>query len=355
MKDQFKKLIIVVVAIVVLGLGYYIFKQANRNDLGDGFVGGNGRIEATEIDIAAKIPARVEEILVREGDFVKQGQLLAIMQTDVLQAQLDEAKADLQQAKSNEIRAKAKIVLSESDKLAAEAELAKRENDFDAAIRRFSRSSSARSGAVSAQQLDDDETAKRGARAVLEQGKAQVTVAVAAIEAAKAEAEGAASKVKAAEATVNRIQADINDSRLLAPRDGRIQYRVAQPGEVLAAGGRLLNMVDLSDVYMTFFLPTAAAGQVGMGTEVRLVLDAFPNLVIPANISFVASTAQFTPKTVETADERQKLMFRVRAQIPVDLLERHLKNVKIGLPGEAWIKIDKDAEWPAAMTERLLK
>ena len=355
MKDQFKKLIIVVVAIVVVGLGYYLFQQLNRNDLGPGFVGGNGRIEATEIDIAAKIPARVEEILVREGDFVKQGQLLAVMQTDVLQAQLDEAKAGLQQAKSNEIRARAKIVLSESDKLAAEAELARRENDFNAAIRRFGRSSSARSGAVSAQQLDDDETAKRGALAVLEQGKAQVTVAVAAIEAAKAEAEGAASSVKAAEATVNRIQADIDDSQLVAPKDGRIQFRIAQPGEVLPAGGRLLNMVDLADVYMTFFLPTAAAGQVGMGTEVRLVLDAFPDLVIPANISFVASTAQFTPKTVETADERQKLMFRVRAQIPVDLLERHLKNVKVGLPGEAWIKIDKNADWPTAMTERLLK
>ena len=119
---------------------------------------------------------------------------------------------------------------------------------------------------------------------------------------------------KAAQATERRILADIDDSELKAPRDGRIQYRVAEPGEVLAAGGRVLNMVDLADVYMTFFLPTEQAGLLALGSEARLVLDAAPDLVIPANISFVASVAQFTPKTVETSDERLKLMFRVKEQ-----------------------------------------
>ncbi len=91
-----------------------------------------------------------------------------------------------------------------------------------------------------------------------------------------------------------------------------------QPGEVLAAGGRVLNLVDLGDVYMTFFLPTAEAGRVALGAEVRIVLDAAPQYVIPAKVSFVADVAQFTPKTVETAQERQKLMFRVKAQIAPD-------------------------------------
>jgi len=100
-----------------------------------------------------------------------------------------------------------------------------------------------------------------------------------------------------------------------------VQYRVAQPGEVVGAGGRVINMVDLSDVYMTFFLPTALAGRVAMGTEVRLVLDAIPQYVIPAQVSFISDVAQFTPKTVETANEREKLMFRIRAQIPVELLK----------------------------------
>ena len=83
-------------------------------------------------------------------------------------------------------------------------------------------------------------------------------------------------------ATVERIQADIKDSALKSPREGRVQYRVAQPGEVVGAGGRVLSLVDLSDVYMTFFLPTAVVGRVALGTEVRLVLDAAPQYVIPA-------------------------------------------------------------------------
>ena len=158
---------------------------------------------------------------------------------------------------------------------------------------------------------------------------------------------GANATVKAADATVSRVKADIDDSALAAPRDARVQYRIAQPGEVLAGGGRLLNLVDLSDVYMTFFVPETDAGRIAMGSEVRIVLDAAPQYVIPARVSFVASTAQFTPKTVETATERQKLMFRVKAQIDRDLLRKHLKLVKTGLPGMAWLKLDGQAEWPA--------
>ena len=153
---------------------------------------------------------------------------------------------------------------------------------------------------------------------------------------------GAQSAVEAARANVERIQADIKDSALKSPRDGRVQYRVAQPGEVVGAGGRVLSLVDLSDVYMTFFLPTAVAGRVALGTEVRLVLDAAPQYVIPAKVSFVADVAQFTPKTVETASEREKLMFRIRAQIPVELLKKYITQVKTGLPGMAYVRLDSN-------------
>jgi HlyD family secretion protein len=105
---------------------------------------------------------------------------------------------------------------------------------------------------------------------------------------------------------------------------------------------------------MTFFLPETVAGRVALGTEVRIVLDAAPQFVIPARVSFVASTAQFTPKTVETASERQKLMFRVRAQIDRELLLKHVQQVKTGLPGLAWVKVDAQAVWPAKLTTTLM-
>jgi HlyD family secretion protein len=164
---------------------------------------------------------------------------------------------------------------------------------------------------------------------------------------------GAASSVTATLATVIRIQADIEDSHLKSPRSGRVQYLVAQAGEVLAAGGKVLNLVDLSDVYLTFFLPEAAAGRVAIGAEVHLVLDALPQYVIPARVSFVASTAQFTPKTVETASERQKLMFRVKLQLPRDVLEKYASLVKAGVPGVAYVKVDRAAQWPPALSVNL--
>ena len=154
---------------------------------------------------------------------------------------------------------------------------------------------------------------------------------------------------------IPRIQADIDDAALKAPRDGRVQYLVARAGEVVAAGGRVLNLIDLSDVYMTFFLPTAAAGKVALGTEVRLVFDAAPQYVVPAKVSFIASEAQFTPKTVETASEREKLMFRVRAQISPELLQKHLAQVKTGLPGVAHVRLDPATEWPARLRANLVK
>ena len=115
---------------------------------------------------------------------------------------------------------------------------------------------------------------------------------------------------------------------------------------VLPSGGKVLNLVDLSDVYMTFFVPETVVGKLALGSEVRVVLDAAPQYVIPAKISYVASTAQFTPKTVETANERQKLMFRVKAQFSRELLQKHLDVVKTGLPGVAWLKLDSQAKWP---------
>jgi HlyD family secretion protein len=159
--------------------------------------------------------------------------------------------------------------------------------------------------------------------------------------------------VIAAQATIDRIVADIDDSSLKTPRDGRAQYKVAEEGEVLPAGGRVLNLVDLGDVYMTFYLPTKQAGAVAIGAEARIVLDAFPEYVIPATITYVASVAQFTPKTVETEAERQKLMFRLKGNVAPDLLRKYKQMIKTGVPGMAYVKLDSSAEWPDNLAIRL--
>ncbi|HEY5580705.1 MAG TPA: HlyD family secretion protein [Rhodoferax sp.] len=351
MKTNLKTAVTSAVLLAAAGAALMAWSPWRAQGLGEGFISGNGRIEATEIAVATKLAGRVEKILVAEGDFVKAGQPLAQMQIESLQAQREEALARLQQAQQAVSGAEVQVAFQESNYQAALAVVAQRESDLDTAQRRLPRSEKlAQEGFFSSQLLDDDRAKVRSLQASVSAAKAQAKAAQVGISAARNQVSGALSNVRALQATLARIDVELTDSELKSPRDGRIQFRVAQAGEVLGGGGRVLSLIDLSDVYMTFFLPETVAGRVALGSDVRIVLDAAPQFVIPAKVSFVASTAQFTPKTVETASERQKLMFRVRAQIDPSLLQRHRAQVKTGLPGVAWLKLDPKAQWPAHLT-----
>lgn len=340
---------VIPVVVVALGAGgYYGWSTMNAEGLPEGIASGNGRIEAVEIDISTKTAGRIRDIVANEGDLVKAGQVLAHMDTVQLQAERREADAQLQRAVIG-VEADASVVTQrEAEKTAAEAVVAQREAELNAALKRLERTEQlVKSSTVSLQVLDDDRASFEGARAAVSAAKAQLAAADAAISTAKAQVVDARASTDAAKATLERIDAEIDDSTLISPRDGRVQYRVAQPGEVLSAGGRVLNLVDLSDVSMTFFLPTEQAGRVALGSEVRIVLDAAPKYLIPASVSFVADVAQFTPKSVETEVEREKLMFRIKARIPQALLAKHIQMVKTGLPGVAYVRLDPAAAWPA--------
>jgi len=336
------------VTLVLAGGAYLAWLYLKPASLPAGIAAGNGRIEAVEIDIATKIPGRIKDILVDEGDFVSAGQVLAHMDTEQLEAQKREAQAQLQRVTIAVQTAQSTVRQREAERAAAAAVVAQREAEQDAAERRLARSVElAPRGATPIQTLDDDRARYQGAKAATSAAKAQVEATEAGLGAAKSLVVEAKAAVEAAQATIDRIEADIKDSTLRSPRDGRVQYRVAQPGEVLSAGGRVLNFVDLSDVYMTFYLPTEQAGRVALDAEARIVLDAAPQYVVPARVSYVSDVAQFTPKTVETAEERQKLMFRIKARIAPELLRKYIRRVKTGLPGMAYVKLEPEAEWPA--------
>ncbi len=335
------------IAAAVLFALYLGWQMLDGDELPDGIISGNGRIEAVEIDVSAKIPGRVDAILVDEGEFVEADQIVARMDTETLLAQKAEAEARLAQAVNGIQIAQSQVAQQLSNRAAVTAMVRQREAELVAARGRLARSTTlAEEGATSMQERDDNAAQAESAAAAVEAAQAQVSAVDAAIQTARSQIGAARAQVDAARATVARIDAEIGDSALRTPTDGRVQYLVAQPGEVIGGGGRVLNLVNLGDVYMTLFLPETVAGRVALGTEVRIVLDAAPEMVVPARVSFVADVAQFTPKTVETADERQKLMFRVRAQIDPELLQRNLAQVKTGLPGVAYVRVDKDTPWP---------
>ena len=342
---------LIVAAGVIAFLAWELLKPKG---LPEGFAGGNGRIEATEIDVDAKIAERIRTVTVHEGDLVRPEQLLVQMNTDVLMAQRREAEAQLQSALDSVATAESRLAQRRAEKTAAIAVIAQRKAELDAAEKYFLRTQAlAPKDFVTVQNLDNARADFKSKEAAVSTAEADAAAADAAVHSAISEVLDARSKVDAERATIQRIQANIDDSELRSPVDGRVQYRVAEPGEVLPAGGRVLNLINLEDVYMTFFLPDKLAGQVAVGAEARIVLDAFPQIVIPATISFVSSVAQFTPKTVETVEERQKLTFRIKAQIAPELLRQYLSQVKTGLPGMAYVRLDPHATWPSDLQTRL--
>jgi len=312
--------------LIAISVGIFASQRFKQSGLPEGFTVGNGRIEATEIDVATKLSGRIKEVLVDEGAIVEAEQVVARMDTQTLEAQLRQAQAQRKQTHNAKASLAAIVAQRQSELRFAEKELKRSKALIEDEV-------------ITQQRLDSDETKR--------------AIAEAALQAAKAKAVEADSAIEAAGAAIDRIKADLDDSVLKAPRGGRVQYRLAEPGEVLPAGGKILTLLDLTDVYMTVFLPETVVGKVALGAEARLVFDAAPHLVIPAVVSYVASRAQFTPKTVETSTERQKLVFRLKVQIDPVLLQQYQPLVKTGVPGVAYIRLNADAPWPERFEVKL--
>ncbi|CAD7051231.1 secretion protein HlyD [Pseudorhizobium halotolerans] len=313
--------IIGLLVVAFLGAAAWYVNEQNNRGLPEGFAAGNGRLEADQIDLATRLGGRVAEIRVSEGDLVHAGDVVAVMDTSELQALLSSARADAARAESqiNEVRAL----------------IQQREADLALARIEFQRTGQLAERGVQSQALAD-------------RAKATLAVAEAAVEAAQAQLSTAERAVEAARALATRYETQIADSTLTAPVFGRILYRLAQPGEVIAAGGRVVTIINLTQVYMEIFLPAADTMRTPIGAEARIRLDNI-DYAIPARVSFVSPEAQFTPRTVETYEERADLMFRIRVRVPEELVRTYVDHVRTGLRGVATIRLSgNDTEpWPA--------
>ena len=308
------------VAIVAfIGVRYLIKRH---NALPEGIASGNGRIEGKLVDVSAKEPLRVKEILVDEGALVKPGQVLARLDTVTLESQLAEANAAIQAAEEKLAGARAGIVKSKSeiDLAGVEATRSKRLVE---------------QGAGSQRELDVRTTKLETTRAGL--SEAQATL------------ETATQNVEVARKNAATIQTRIDDATLRSPVTGRVLYRLAEPGEVLAPGGKALTLVNLDDIYMEIFLPSEQAAAVKVGAEGRVTVDYLPKRAVAGQVSFVSPEAQFTPKQVETKSEREKLMFRVKIQLPKEVIGQYIERIKTGVRGVGYVKVKDSAVWPARL------
>ena len=143
------------------------------------------------------------------------------------------------------------------------------------------------------------------------------------------------------------------DMTLRSTVEGRVLYRLAEEGEVLGNGGKVLTLVNLGDVYMEIYLPAQDAVRVKIGADARIVLDIAPEYAARAKVSFVAPEAQFTPKQVETRSERDKLMFRVKLSVPPERVLPYIERVKTGIRGVGYVRLDDAIEWPERLDRQL--
>ncbi|MDI7861949.1 HlyD family efflux transporter periplasmic adaptor subunit [Rhizobiaceae bacterium n13] len=326
---------LLLVGTVVLGAGCGLVGEAQAQSRIEQFINrlrgdtlppgisySNGRIEGQEIEISAKYSGRLMQLTVEEGDTVEEGQIVAKLDDREYRAQLLGAQAQVLRAEAAVTEADASILQRDSDRVVARS-------SYDRTVELVKK------GTATKQMQDERE--------------AQLKSAEAAYTAAQAARQQALAAIKAAEAEVSRLNAVLEDMVIMAPRRGRVQYKLAQTGEMIAAGARIMTLLDLTDVSMSIYLPASQVGTISIGDEARIVLDPAPDIVIPANVTFVSGDAQFTPKTVETQTEREKLVFRVKLRIPRELLEKYERQVKVGVRGLGFVRSDPTVAWPAKL------
>jgi HlyD family secretion protein len=317
--------LIVLGAVAFVGWRAWERHQRAQVQLPEGITAGNGRIEAIQVDIATKYAGRIGDVLAREGSMVAPDDLLAHIDSTEMRAELEKANAQLAKAAEDVARAAADIV--------------EKQSAADLSEKSFARSETLKRNKAIADQDFDESRARRDSSA-------------AAVDVAKATLRSAEKAELAAAAEVSRQTAQLAEMTLKSPVRGRVLYRLAEPGMVLPAGGKVLTLLDLSDIYMEIFLPSREAARVRVGSEARIVLDVAPEYAARATVSFVSPEAQFTPKQVETRSERDKLMFRVKLQLPAELILPYLERIKTGLRGVGYVRLDDTVPWPDFLERR---
>jgi HlyD family secretion protein len=315
-----RKLAVLAAVVAVAGLVGYQVWLARQSALPPGIAAGNGRVEATLVDIAAKEPLRVKKILAKEGDLVQAGQVVVQLDTATLDSELLEAKASVAATEQKAAASKSAIARRTSEVELAKVEEERARNLFEQ---------------------------NAGSKQDFDRRKASLDVSKAALEEEIANLHTVEQQVEVGKANVATIQTRIDDATLTSPVRGRVLYRLAEEGEVLGAGGKAMTLVNLEDVYMEIFLPAREAASLKIGDEARITVDHAPGRVVAGKVSFVSPEAQFTPKQVETQSEREKLMFRVKLKAPEELVSAFVDRIKTGVRGVGYVKFEPSGQWPA--------
>ncbi|WP_150539568.1 HlyD family secretion protein [Actinobacillus vicugnae] len=348
-----KKLLVVALIVAVVGSAYLWQQICGVNDNLSGIVAVNGRLELERLDIATLYAGRVDEIYVKEGQNVEKNQVLVRIFSAQAQSQVDASRAQIEASKAQVENAKAQRVRAEEAVTRASAEITAQQQQVNVAKLELDNAKKLRrENLVSASELERRQANYKATVATLDTAKAARQEAQALVNQAKATISQAEAAVSQAQAESDRAISQHNDMLIKSPIAGRVEYKIAEVGNVLAVGGKVVSLLDPSDVYMNVFLPAYQSNLVKIGDEARIKIDG-SDIVLPATISYVASEAQFTPKAVETREERAKLMFKVKLQLPVDITRRYAGLLKGGMTAMGYVKYDAQAAWVDSLAVNL--
>ncbi|HSQ97426.1 MAG TPA: efflux RND transporter periplasmic adaptor subunit [Rickettsiales bacterium] len=310
-KDSIKKIILIFIALLsVIILSIFIIRDVffrNKNEL----IKGNGRIESREVAVATKFSGRLAEVNADEGDVVSKGQLLAVLDSRSLSSDIEAQKAKSEEILKNIASVDAEIKATNSDIT-------------------FYRKEVQRTKILMKQKFSSQLELDRNNN-YLEKFEAKLL-------SLKANKKALQASHKSLLASIKSMEINLDDMKIYAPTDGVILYKLVENGEMLSAGGKLFIMYNPDELYMTIYMPSEKAGQIKLGEEAKIKLDAYPDKIFDAKVTFIAENAEFTPKEVETQKEREKLVFRIK----LTLHDNSLREAKPGMPGDGYIRLNNN-------------
>ncbi len=400
MKKSYYILIALILAVAVAFAVYMNYKRT-ADTTPEGFASSNGRLQLQNIDVASLRAGRVSQVLVHEGDLVEKGTPLVTLSSEELDTQLQGAEAAKSQAEAAKSQAEGRKSQAQAAKARAEgavtramgtekraeggyartqggvtqadAVIAAKKAQLQIALDNLNNTKALRKDdLVSIAELQQREQAYQAAKAEVlaaqaakaqaaaggteaQAGIAEAQSGIAEAKAAVAEAQAGINQAQAginqAQAGINQAQSQINrvksiqsDMYVRAPQAGRVEYRIVEVGNVIAPGSKVVTLVDPNDVYLEIFLPTDSSNQVQIGSPARIVLDGI-KAVLPAKVSFVANQSQFTPKSVETKNEREKMMYRVKLSLDPQVASRYQTLLKGGMTAQGYVQLDPSKAW----------
>ncbi|MFO1429709.1 MAG: efflux RND transporter periplasmic adaptor subunit [Candidatus Competibacteraceae bacterium] len=353
---------LIMISLAAAGIFAYDY-LARANVFPAGLVQTNGRLEGDKVIVASKVPGRIVKLLVKEGDVVTAGQVLALLDDQTARNRLDQALAarDVAVARAESARVALHVLRlqvlngvasAEAGVKSVEVALQKAEVTREQAYRDVQRFrklvenrtvdfKTAEQAELNWQLAEKEPSAVRAELSKAQQTLNEAQLGPGRIKAHEAELEALQAAVREAAVRVNEAQDIVNDFKIVSPAAGTVMTRFANLGEVVNVGMPLFELVDLDNLYLKAYVPEVEIGKLHLGLPAQIYTDVFPDQPFSAKLRYIASRAEFTPKEVQTRDERTKLVYAMKLYLDANPDHR----LTPGLPVDAVIRWQEDAPW----------